>query len=118
LKISEEEEAEKPDELQDGASILYRYVGRQCKTCVRKGFKLVKTLYQKFNQNQGFISYLSEMVYSNLVQDQLQFLGTRYISERSLLLEILCVSWPQHSVGSFVQFPDVIPAVMNMLSNN
>jgi hypothetical protein len=66
LKITynEDDDAEEP---QEGGSVLYRYVGRQCKTCIRKGFKLVKTLYQKFNQNQGFISYLSEMVYANLV---------------------------------------------------
>jgi hypothetical protein len=42
LKVTEDEEADEP---QDGSTVLYRYVGRQCKTCIRKGFKLVKTLY-------------------------------------------------------------------------
>ena len=34
---------------------LYEYVGEQCKTCIRKGLKIVKTLYSKFSQYEAYI---------------------------------------------------------------
>ena len=38
------------------------------------------------------------------------------MSDRSLLVEILCLSWSQHSVCSFLDYPAVLPALMGMLS--
>jgi hypothetical protein len=31
-------------------------------------------------------------------------------------VELLCLSWSQYSIQSFLDYPDVLPAVMGMLS--
>ena len=41
----------------------------------------------------------------------------RYANNNSSLVEIVCISWSLHSTESFINHPDVIPAIMGMLSN-
>ena len=64
---------------------LYANVGDQTKSIVRQGLKIVKYLYTKFSflGSDHFINWLNEKVYINLVEDQLEALPVRFISDRS-----------------------------------
>ena len=62
---------------------IYHYVGKQCKTAVRKGLKIIKQLYSKFSNKKTFIMKLTATFYDELVEDQLDYFDTRYISDRS-----------------------------------
>ena len=52
-----------------GEEQMNRHVIKQCKTCIRKGMKLVKMLYGKFCNNAEYIKFLSERVYQELIKD-------------------------------------------------
>jgi hypothetical protein len=80
--------------------------------------KLIQKLYGKFANETDFIKLLSEQVYQELIKDQLEKLDMRrYANNSSSLVEIVCISWSLHSTESFINHPDVIPAIMQMLSN-
>jgi len=48
---------------------IYHYVGKQCKTSVRKGLKIIKQLYSKFSNKKTFIAKLTATFYDQLVED-------------------------------------------------
>jgi hypothetical protein len=54
------------DTQEDG---LYQFVQRQCRMCVRKGLKIVKQLYSKFNYLGDYMTHLSKLLYEELVCD-------------------------------------------------
>jgi len=80
---------------------------------------LVKDIFKKFSQHKDFIQNFSNIVYVELIKDQLPDLKTNYTSDKSQLLEILCISWPDHynTVNNFNIYPEVIPALMDMLTH-
>jgi hypothetical protein len=50
--MSDEGEEEKKDEVKDS---LYRFVGHQSKTCIRKGLGIVKQIYDRYSSMPSFI---------------------------------------------------------------
>ena len=48
---------------------LYQFVQRQCRMCVRKGLKIIKQLYSKFNYLSDYMTHLSKLFYYELVKD-------------------------------------------------
>ena len=51
--------------------------------CVRKGLKIIKQLYSKFNYLSDYMTHLSKLFYNELVKDQVGFFKERYISDRA-----------------------------------
>jgi len=43
----------------------------------------------------------------------------QYTSDRSQLLEILCISWPEsvNTLSNFEKYPEVMPQVMSMMAH-
>jgi len=96
---------------------LNGYVKRQSKSVVRKGLQIIKQLYLKFSSNRDLVDHLSTVFYRCLLADQLPTLNERYISERSMLLEIVCLNWSHpNCLHNFETFPTVLPAFLRMLS--
>ena len=100
---------------QQEAEGMYHFVQKQCKMCVRKGLKIVKHLYSKFAHMPDYALHLSKLCYSELVQDQVEFFSERYISDRSQLIEVVTTHWSQHCQQYYLRYPEVLPAVMDML---
>ena len=106
------------DEPAEAEGTLHVFVGRQSKAVVRRGLHIVKQLYSKFSANQEFVRELSEIFYRSLLQDQLNAMHERYITERSMLVEILSLSWSQHPncMRNYQTYPEVLPSLLRMLS--
>ena len=98
---------------------LHRNASKQAKDCLRKSMGLIKDIYKRFSQYQSFIREFSETVFQEIVQDQLKDLKLNFTSEKSQLIEILCQNWPDHlnTLNNFEKYPDVIPALMDMLQH-
>lgn len=111
-----DEEAEDSDASEEGEQ-LHKNASKQAKDCLRKGMGLIKDIYRRFSQHKDFIQEFSATVYREVAVDQLEGLKTTFVSEKSQLLEILCLSWSEHlhTLGNFETYPEVIPALMNML---
>lgn len=73
----------KEDDQDAEGTQMYQHVLKQCKMCVRKGLKIVKHLYTKFAYLPEYANHLSDLCYTELVQDQVQFFAVRYISDRA-----------------------------------
>lgn len=114
------ERDEDEDGQDDGQQVHYNAT-KQAKACLRKGLGLVNDVYKKFgsDQDDSFIDSFSEIVFNELVQDQLAVLNPNYISSSSQLLQIICQSWPDGNPGTLnnLQRPDVIPKVFGMLTH-
>ena len=107
--------------LQEQAAIdqkgIYQFVSKQCQTCVRKGLKIVKQLFTKFNLLPSYMVWFSDQVYQRLAQDQLAYLPTRYASEKAQLVEVLTTHWSKYpcTQKNYLTYPKVLPALMQML---
>lgn len=99
---------------------LYQFVGKQSKTCMRRGLKVAKQLVRRFSYNRSFTERFSALLYRELVADQLSVLKERYISEKSQLVEILTICWSSHAncLQSYLTYPDVLPSVISMLQSS
>ena len=75
---------------------LHSGADKQAKDCFRQGLGLVKSIYSKFSHLKDFISEFSAMVFDDLIKDQLSIMKEKYISQKSQLLEIMCLSWPNN----------------------
>ena len=106
-------------ESEQGDDELHRNASKQAKDCLRKSMGLIKDIYKRFSQHESFIREFSEAVFQEIVQDQLKDLKVNFTSEKSQLIEILCQSWPEHlnTLSNFQKYPDVIPALMDMLQH-
>jgi hypothetical protein len=51
--------------------------------CLRKSLGIVKDIYKKFSHNEGLIKIFSEMIYAEVIKDQLDVLKEKYVSEKS-----------------------------------
>jgi len=51
--------------------------------CIRKGLKIIKQLYAKFNYLGEYIKHLSKLFYEELVYDQIPYFKERYISDKA-----------------------------------
>lgn len=63
--------------------VLYRFVGKQSKTCLSKGLKIAKLLFKRFSYDVDFVTKFTDMLYRELIADQMSSLRLRYISEKS-----------------------------------
>ena len=79
----------------------------------------MKDLFRKFSYNKEFISGFSAVVFREVIADQLSSLKQRYISDRSQLLEMICVSWAEHhhTLENYLRYEAVLPQAMNMLTH-
>jgi hypothetical protein len=98
---------------------LHRSALKQAKDCYRKALGLLKDIYRKFSGHQEFIDEFTEAVYQEVIKDNLENLQAQYISDKSQLIEILCVSWMDHpnTLKHFEKYPEVMPHLMNMLKH-
>jgi|688.fasta_scaffold459094_1 hypothetical protein len=53
----------------DEQPLMYKYVYTQCKTCVRRGLKIIKQLFNKFSYLPEYVCFLSDLFYQELVKD-------------------------------------------------
>lgn len=75
------EEASEDDEEEAGT--VHRNAGRQAKECLRKALGLVKDISRKFSYDKVFIAEFSEVVFREIIKDQLPHLKQRYVSDKS-----------------------------------
>ena len=62
---------------------IYKYVNRQVKDCQRKSLGLIKEIFKKFSLEHDFIENLSQIVYQEIIADQLPLLNSNHITEKS-----------------------------------
>ena len=115
-KECQDQQSEDSDSSQEDDQ-LHKNASKQAKDCLRKGMGLIRDIYKRFSQHEDFIQEFSASVYREVVDEQLEGLKLNFVSEKSQLLEVLCQSWPEHlnTLENFEKYPDVIPAIMNML---
>ena len=103
-EASENEEEE--DEEKEGEH-LHRNAGNQAKSCLRKALGLIKDIYRKFSYEKEFIQDFSIIVHQEVISDQLSLLKSNYICDKSQLLEIICISWTEHSntLANYSKYP-------------
>jgi hypothetical protein len=122
-ELEEEEDGadgEDSDEEDEAAGeVVHRNAGRQAKDCLRKALGLVKDIFRKFSYDREFISGFSEMVFREVMCDQLPLLKTKYICDKSQLLEVICIAWTEHhhTLENLIRYAEVIPAAVDMLSH-
>ena len=118
MSDGEQSESDNDSETED-APKLHNKANKQAKDCFRKGLGLIKNIFRKFSTQKEFIITFSQMIYDEIIIDQLPNLKTNYISDKSQLMEIMCVNWADHlfTLDNFIKYPKVVPAVMEMLSH-
>lgn len=77
---------------------------------------MVKDIYKRFAWRQDLTQNFSQMVYEEVLEDQLDLLYTNYTSDKSQILEIVMINWLQ-CLENYKQYPKVIPKVMGMLAH-
>ena len=87
--------------------------------CQRKGLKIAKLLFKRFSYDVDFTQKFTELLYSEIISDQLALLKERYISEKSQLVEILTLGWSGHAncMDSYLTYPKVLPCLISMLQS-
>lgn len=113
------DEATAGDANQESGDVLYKFVGKQSKACLSKGLKIAKLLFKRFSYDSDFTESFTEMLYRELIADQLSSLKMRYISEKSQLVEILTTAWSSHPncMKAYLQYPEVLPSLIAMLQS-
>lgn len=106
-------------EDEEETDTVHRNAGRQAKDCLRKALGLVKDIFRKFSYDKEFIAGFSEVVFREIIRDQLPLLKQRYVCDKSQLLEMVCIAWPehQHTLENFLRYEGVMPAAMDMLTH-
>ena len=86
---------------------------------MRKGLGLVKDIFRKFCIDQAFTSAFSETVYTEIIAPSMSTFRTHFVSDRSQLIEMMCVNWPDHphTLANFVRYPEILPNLIAMLSH-
>jgi len=56
---------------------------KQAKDCIRKSLGLAIQIYNKFSHKTDFISEFSDLIYEEIIIDQLEIFNSCYISEKS-----------------------------------
>lgn len=116
--MKNEEMADEASDQEQGQGMYYM-AKKQSKDSYRKGLGLVKAIFRKFSYNEGFIKSFSDIVYSEIIKEQLGTLNTNYISDKSQLIEVITVNWLDHlyTLDNFTRYPDVLPAILGMLQH-
>ena len=116
----DEEEKQANEEVLGKSNKIFRFVGKQSKACLRNGLKIVKQLYAKFNYAEEFAQPFSQLLYQEVVEDQLDLFKDMYVSEKSQLVEILTLGWSSHAVcmQNYSRYPRVIPSLLGMLQTD
>lgn len=118
-EIEESDGDESGSDAAGEGEVVHRNAGRQAKDCLRKALSLVKDIFRKFSYGKEFISGFSEMVFREIMSDQLALLKTKYVCDKSQMLEIICVAWTEHhhTLENLIRYKDVLPAAIDMLSH-